>query len=703
MYDINQKTIFVLDHTQYFSISSEDYVPLDFLKGKSNNPSDPPLPASSQQNLQFSKSLWTSSVESSIEYCRIVWDLFPRGKLIRFIVSDTAAHIVNTWKFATQNMSHVLNAMALVGVPQWNAPQSSDYSVIHGLRAAIEALAEPTEQQLILMQNQEAGATGLEKIPNKGRVICITSARDNPSMKSLEDIFHNVLLQQNTVAMAQKKILPIDHCHLVIINMVPMNKETLVTNRAKKDLSPCLSTEIHTTSAPEISNKLTHLIMSHYDLASTTVTGIPMKEEQNANSSANYDVEILHARNAHTAICGNEALLPTSIKEGAEYETVTLKWCTPRGCGASDMSACPPCLAQHRVTPVDVTSRPSSCLINFLLNGRSVLLEMPRKTGGKTTSHLLSARGGEIFIHALQITRSCLEDPPSISEGPGGRITDYRIADFAAFIKAHRLVPLKNKVKPEDNLHIARERLYNRSLYFPLTLSTTIVFNLQRSLAWLPNFLRKIAKEDMDKTDEIQCQQNIYDLYTASTRRELLPFSNLNANRIKGHKKVDQYKLFCAELEVIIKSCASTPYHKKILENIQNVRAACGDATVKSELDATSDPSGKTIIRATTDSPLSPPHSMDTSSSGTGHISKVTKRNFSNVGQRSLFDIVSSTERSQCSKRTDFSGRLCTPLGQVAKLYPDFGLKDADGSATTATPVKEETLGIKLEVPGIRT
>lgn len=54
---------------------------------------------------------------------------------------------------------------------------------------------------------------------------------------------------------------------------------------------------------------------------------------------------------------------------------VTLKWCTPRGLGASDMQ---PCLAQHRVTPVDVTSRPSSCLINFLLNGRSVLLEMPR-------------------------------------------------------------------------------------------------------------------------------------------------------------------------------------------------------------------------------------------------------------------------------------------------------------------------------------
>uniref|UniRef100_A0A1A9UM89 Uncharacterized protein n=1 Tax=Glossina austeni TaxID=7395 RepID=A0A1A9UM89_GLOAU len=33
-----------------------------------------------------------------------------------------------------------------------------------------------------------------EKIPNKGRVNCVTSARDNHSMKSLEDIFDNVLI-----------------------------------------------------------------------------------------------------------------------------------------------------------------------------------------------------------------------------------------------------------------------------------------------------------------------------------------------------------------------------------------------------------------------------------------------------------------------------------------------------------------------------
>lgn len=141
-----------------------------------------------------------------------------------------------------------------------------------------------------------------------------------------------------------------------------------------------------------------------------------------------------------------------------------------------------PCLAQHRVTPVDVTSRPSSCLINFLLNGRSVLLEMPRKSGGKLTSHLLSAHGGEIFIHTLHIARSCLEDPPSILEGGGGKVTDYRITDFGALIQTHRLFPLKSGSDrpPDENLTKVRTRLHRRTKYWPLTLGTTVLYNVRQ-------------------------------------------------------------------------------------------------------------------------------------------------------------------------------------------------------------------------------
>lgn len=45
---------------------------------------------------------------------------------------------------------------------------------------------------------------------------------------------------------------------------------------------------------------------------------------------------------------------------------------------------------------------------------------------------------------------------------------------------------------------------------------------------------------------------------------------------------------------------------------------------------------------------------------------------------RSLLDIFTAADRVQSQKRLDFSGRLCTPSGQIAKLYPNLGLKDVN-------------------------
>ncbi|XP_017848530.1 protein asunder isoform X2 [Drosophila busckii] len=613
MFELNQKTLFVLDHTRYFSISSEQYISMDYLKGK------PVMEVQACSGVsvggtQLSKSLWTSAVESSIEYCRIVWDLFPGKKHVRFIVSDTAAHIVNTWSSSTQNMSHVLNAMMMVSVPTRSIPQSSDYSVIHGLRAAIEALAEPTDDQL------QAAKLGCQKIPNEGRVICITSARDNTSMKSLEDIFNTVLLQQNALSAApSNKGLIIDHCHLVILNIVPLGVESLVSNRTLIGVSPLLDVEIHTVSAPDIPDKLLHLIMGHYDLASTTVTNIPMKEEQNANSSANYDVEILHERCAHTMVCGPDFTLPTSIKPGTAYETVTLKWCTPRGCSSADLQ---PCIGQYNVTPVDVTSRPSSCLINFLLNGRSVLLEVPRKAGVRTTSHMLSARGGEIFVHSLCIARSAVDEAPAISDGPGGRISDYRIPEMAQLLKISRMVP--QKVKPKGRTS-SGEHLWRRlPRYFPRTSNVTVLFNLQRQLSWLPHFLHLLVKEDMDKQDEVRCQQQIHELYKSASRGDMLLFGNTSSNRSKAGKSKEQYRLFYRELEQLMLLNAHTQHHKNLLESLLSLRSAYGDAGSKIE-------TGAVNMRSFAESPLSPERLEPSSSSS---LLRGSKRRMSTSGQR---------------------------------------------------------------------
>lgn len=99
-----------------------------------------------------------------------------------------------------------MNGMSLIGVPPLppslrSASTTLDYTVLHGLRAAIEAVSEPTDLQLEKIQQLPEG----QKILNNSRVLCITSARDNESMKRLEDIFLTVLNQQNKLAAASER------------------------------------------------------------------------------------------------------------------------------------------------------------------------------------------------------------------------------------------------------------------------------------------------------------------------------------------------------------------------------------------------------------------------------------------------------------------------------------------------------------------
>merc|ERR1712142_537733 len=183
------------------------------------------------------------------------------------------------------------------------------------------------------------------------------------------------------------------------------------------NLSPILTTTLFTAIAgPALASKLLYLCLKHYSLASTTVTGIPMKEEQNASSSANYDVELFHLGESHVKLLGDVSDLTLSKREDCEYMTATLKWCTPRGSAGVELHHSS---GAYRITPTEVNSRQSSCLTNFLLSGRSVMLEMQKRgSNTKLISHMLTSHGGEIFIHSLSTARSALEDPPSISEGP---------------------------------------------------------------------------------------------------------------------------------------------------------------------------------------------------------------------------------------------------------------------------------------------
>lgn len=101
--------------------------------------------------------------------------------------------------------------MAIIGVPPRTHQPGADFSVIHGLRVAIEALTESSEIQ---QEKRSALNENASKLLNRGRVICITSARDNVNMKSLENIFLNELAQQNKIALSSDRYQMFIHLHI---------------------------------------------------------------------------------------------------------------------------------------------------------------------------------------------------------------------------------------------------------------------------------------------------------------------------------------------------------------------------------------------------------------------------------------------------------------------------------------------------------
>uniref|UniRef100_A0A8C4QES6 Cell cycle regulator Mat89Bb n=1 Tax=Eptatretus burgeri TaxID=7764 RepID=A0A8C4QES6_EPTBU len=421
MFGMSHKTVYVLDHSSRMAVSSKQSLDLDvFTKGRV--PGIIPL-------APIAKSLWTCVVESAMEYCRILYDIFPTKKLVRFLVSDSRARHLNRWNEEDQSLQHLAAALATVGPPDAVGDGNEYVGVAHGLLAAVEVLCQCSEMQHSARTRLLEHA---DRVGNRGRIVCLMSARSDNSIRMLEETVMGALQDNNKLAAGSDSLMQIQSCELVFINVFPVSDDSMIVERARREISPVLSSEVHSVRAGRyLSAKLTTLVQQHFDLAFTTITNIPMKEEQHANTSANYDVELLHHREAHAELFkieahqprGDASLMSSNSKDGMTKDTVTLKWCTPR----TNNVELHYCTGVYRISPVDVNSRPSSCLTNFLLNGRSVMLEQPRKSGTKVVGHMLCSHGGEIFLHVLSSSRSTLEDPPSISEGCGGRVTDYRI------------------------------------------------------------------------------------------------------------------------------------------------------------------------------------------------------------------------------------------------------------------------------------
>ncbi|KAM6986552.1 integrator complex subunit 13 [Aplochiton taeniatus] len=561
MFAVSHKTAFVVDHCPYMAESSRQQVECDVLT-KSRAQGVIPL-------APVSKSLWTCAVECSMEYCRILYDVYPTNKLVNYIVSDSEFHILNSWRQEDQGTHELMSALAAVGPP--NPREDPECcSILHGLVAAVESLCKITELQ---HEQRTTLMDTADRVANRGRIICLTNAKSDTHVRMLEDWVQETILEQNKLAAGSDRLMPIEQCELVLVHIYPQGEDTLVSDRTKKQVSSLLSSEVHSVRAGRhLASKLNVLVQQHFDLASTTITNIPMKEEQHANTSANYDVELLHHKDAHLEFfkSGDLHMAGSTSRDSGLKETVTLKWCTPR----TNSIELHYCTGAYRISPTDVNSRPSSCLTNFLLNGRSVLLEQPRKSGSKIISHMLSSHGGEIFLHVLNSTRSTLEDPPSISEGCGGRVTDYRITDFGEFMRENRLTPVPEAANAGESsgklpAERAKAQLERYTRYWPMIISQTTIFNMQ-AVVPLANL---IVKETLSEEDVLTCQKTVFNLVDMERKNDPLPISTVGS-RGKGPKRDEQYRIMWNELETLVKThVRGSERHQQVLDCISACRS----------------------------------------------------------------------------------------------------------------------------------
>uniref|UniRef100_A0A5K4F9T5 Mediator of RNA polymerase II transcription subunit 13 n=1 Tax=Schistosoma mansoni TaxID=6183 RepID=A0A5K4F9T5_SCHMA len=238
-----------------------------------------------------------------------------------------------------------------------------------------------------------------------------------------------------------------------------------------------------------------HLAEFHYNLSSTLVQDIPMKEEANVNSgSSMYGVEILHRAEVHDMLKRRGIYEKFLIRTDSENnksisrphsgfsKTLGIKWVTPK---TSDANFLRFAVATYRVTLADVCNRASTCLAQFVLGGRSVALAhrlqfsfpaLPNDSNFLTSCStdealLLTCHGSVMYIHVLA-TIFPMTHPQNIplTSNPNVAPGDYRIQAFIdQILRPSRLAPasarLNYSVFPKER---AQQHVERQTRYWPL-------------------------------------------------------------------------------------------------------------------------------------------------------------------------------------------------------------------------------------------
>ncbi|VDN52812.1 unnamed protein product [Dracunculus medinensis] len=355
------------------------------------------------------------------------------------------------------------------------------------------------------------------------------------------------------------------HVNVYIVCLIPVSNRSddeRITSKPLTKINEHVSCCVRCAEADPSFRSVVHsVIMDQYDLVSTTVTSIPMKEEAQQGQSVNYDVEVFHPRRSYI-ILEKLNLIDSSSKLRSRqlggYDTIQLSWTTPSA--KNRWNQYPRCISAVPVSPASVNSRPSVCLTSFLLGGRNVMLEVlrqnidsardiPPNINQKLISHLLMCHAGHIFMHTLWVGEHPLfDDKKLIAAAQMPQVDGLRVIDFGALMKeCHLIVPPTAKKESANTYNErARKHLKRLTRFWPLLLTDAFIYNIPKKFEPL---LSLIKKRELSTSDVNKCREFFHTFMSYKDTKEPLTAKTINCIKFKNPLSRDeQFRISCNEI-----------------------------------------------------------------------------------------------------------------------------------------------------------
>ncbi|TNN10207.1 Integrator complex subunit 13 [Schistosoma japonicum] len=515
--EYNGKTVLLINHTHMVGCFSGDELNLDSGVKFVNT------------RTVFQKSIWSNLVEAVIQYCRVVFDIFSTEKPISIVTFDDEEKIHSIWLNEDQNLDTIWNIFSQEGPPKTSSLDFLDRGSLPGLSSACHLLQMLTPHQ---KKNNSS--------ENKGRVVVLSMSMGNQISSWIPDILLNL---EKPVNIPER--MDVTSSEWVFIDLFPASEFSADVNELfPKRIEPPSSVYPNVrhrfyyhkllATSQELYQGLMRLAESHYNLSSTLVQDIPMKEEANVNSgSSMYGVEILHRAEVHDMLklagLYEKLLVCTDAKDNKSIsrpnsgfsKTLGIKWVTPK---TSDTNFLRFAVATYRVTLADVCHRASTCLAQFVLGGRSVALAhrlqssfpaLPNDSDFLTScitdeALLLTCHGSVMYIHVLAtiFPMAYSRNIPLVS--------NPNISSASA--------RLNYSVFPKER---AQQHIERQTRYWPLMESQTLLGKTKLAAAIFEN----LPKEYLEPNEISACKESIVNIVNSIKQHVCLSDSRKNSSK----------------------------------------------------------------------------------------------------------------------------------------------------------------------------